>query len=100
MAESPLEESGTVESPGWAEKTAFVVGLPEDPDAIPTMRYQSLLGRVYVTKRWRDGSVARGEVTLADLEALVGGPVREGWYDEMGSYLGAMPPLDEEDERS
>lgn len=99
MAEGDLEEPGSVEGPEWAEKTGFVVGLPEDPEAIPTTRYQSLLGRVYVTKRWRDGSVARGELALADLESLVGGPVREGWYDETGGYLGAVLPLDEEDER-
>lgn len=79
--------------PDWEDKTSFAPGVPDDPDAVPELLYQVLLGRVYTLTRWKDGSAARGEVQLADLEALVGGPVpREGWYDAAGAYLGADAP--------
>lgn len=79
--------------PEWEGKMDFAPGVPEDPDAAPDLFYQVLLGRVYTLTRWRDGSTGRGEVQLADLEALAGGPItREGWYDALGKYLGAELP--------
>ncbi|XAQ48598.1 hypothetical protein [Xanthomonas phage vB_XeuM-YB23] len=79
--------------PEWEGKMDFAPGVPEDPDAAPELFYQVLLGRVYTLTRWRDGSTGRGEVQLADLEALAGGPItREGWYDALGKYLGAELP--------
>ena len=54
--------------PDWADKTSFAPGVPDDPDAVPELLYQVLLGRVFTLTRWRDGSTARGEVPLADLE--------------------------------
>ncbi|CAA2409784.1 hypothetical protein JTY56_gp12 [Xanthomonas phage Bosa] len=79
--------------PEWEGKMSFAPGVPEDPDAIPELFYQVLLGRVYTLTRWKDGSTARGEVQLADLEAVAGGTItREGWYDALGTYLGAELP--------
>ncbi|UIS24787.1 hypothetical protein AXL1_17 [Stenotrophomonas phage vB_SmaS-AXL_1] len=79
--------------PEWEGKMSFAPGVPEDPDAIPELFYQVLLGRVYTLTRWKDGSTARGEVQLADLEAVAGGAItREGWYDALGAYLGAELP--------
>lgn len=76
--------------PYWEEKTAFAPGVPEDPDAIPTLVYQVLFGRVYTRLTWKNGSVSRGEVELADLENLAGKPItKEGWYNALGEYLGA-----------
>lgn len=81
-------------NPTWAGKTSFAPGMPVDTSQIPTLRYQALEGRVYTTLRWRDGSVSRGEVPIAQLEDLVGqGQVQEGWYDSAGDYLGELPPL-------
>jgi hypothetical protein len=80
--------------PGWAEKTGFAPGVPEDDVAIPVVRYQALMGNVYTLVRWQDGSTVRGEVPLAELVALVSGPVREGWYDAAGAYLGASISLE------
>jgi hypothetical protein len=79
--------------PDWEDKTSFAPGVPDDPDAVPELLYQVLLGRVYTLTRWRDGSTARGEVSLADLEAVAGGTVsKEGWYDALGKYLGGELP--------
>lgn len=75
--------------PGWEDKTSFAPGVPEGE--VPVLRYQVLAGRVFTLKRWPDGSTARGEVDLAHLEALSGGPVtREGWYDALGGYAGPL----------
>lgn len=75
--------------PDWDDKTSFAPGVPDDPDAVPELLYQVLLGRVFTLTRWRDGSTARGEVELADLESVAGSAVaREGWYDALGAYLG------------
>lgn len=85
-AEDDVFEAG----PGWEEKTSFAPGVPLDQDAIPEVLFQVLLGRVYTLTRWKDGSTVRGEIPLAELEALAGKPVtREGWYDVLGRYLGA-----------
>lgn len=79
--------------PDWEDKTSFAPGVPDDPDAVPELLYQVLLGRVYTLTRWKDGSTVRGEVALADLEGVAGGPVtREGWYDALGKYIGAELP--------
>lgn len=79
--------------PDWEDKTSFAPGVPDDPDAVPELLYQALLGRVYTLTRWKDGSTARGEVALADLEAVAGGSItREGWYDALGKYLGSELP--------
>ncbi len=75
--------------PDWESKTDFAPGVPDDPEAIPVLRYQALLGNVYTLQQWKDGSTARGEVPLATLEALIGGPAKEGWYDALGKYLGS-----------
>jgi hypothetical protein len=80
--------------PGWAEKTGFAPGVPDDPGAVPDTYYQVLLGNVYTLTRWADGSTVRGEVQLAELEVLVGGPLREGWYGTTGGYLGTELSLD------
>ena len=73
----------------WIGKTDFAPGVPVDPASIPQVRYQALHGNVYTLAQWQDGSTARGEVPLAELEALVGSPPKEGWYDSDGTYLGA-----------
>lgn len=82
------------DSPEWQAKTAFLPGLPDDLSALPRLRYQALEGRVYTLTVWRDGSTARGEVLLAELEALIGGPPRAGWYNALGEYLGQDPGLE------
>lgn len=77
----------------WEGKWDFAPGVPDDPSAVPELFYQVLLGRVYALTRWRDGSTARGEVALADLEAVFGLHVRkEGWYASSGEYLGSELP--------
>lgn len=79
--------------PDWDDKVSFAPGVSDDPDAVPELLYQVLLGRVYTLTRWRDGSTARGEVPLADLEGVAGKPVtKEGWYDALGSYVGPELP--------
>lgn len=79
--------------PDWEDKTSFAPGVSDDPDAVPELLYQVLLGKVFTLTRWKDGSTARGEVGLADLEAVAGGPVtREGWYDALGRYVGSELP--------
>lgn len=79
--------------PDWADKTSFAPGVPDDQDAVPELLYQVLLGRVFTLTRWRDGSTARGEVPLTDLEAVAGSTVtREGWYDALGKYVGPELP--------
>ena len=79
--------------PEWEGKMGFAPGVPDDPDAIPERLYQVLLGRVYTLTRWKDGSTARGEVALADLEAVAGGAItKEGWYNALGKYQGSELP--------
>ena len=79
--------------PDWVDKTSFAPGVPDDPDAVPELLYQVLLGRVFTLMRWKDGSTARGEAALADLEAVAGVPVtKEGWYDALGKYVGSELP--------
>jgi hypothetical protein len=77
----------------WLEKTGYAIGVPEDPDAIPEVRYQLLQGRVYTLKTWRDGSTIRGEIDLDTLAVVVGSTPQEGWYDALGNYLGDDPGL-------
>lgn len=74
----------------WAEKTEHAIGMPSDPDAIPTRRYQVLHGSVFTLVVWKDGSTARGQVDLEVMQDLVGKDValREGWYDALGNFLG------------
>lgn len=79
--------------PEWEGKTSWAPGVPDDPDAIPELLYQVILGRVHTLTRWKDGSTSRGEVTLQDLEALAGQAItKEGWYDALGKYLGSEAP--------
>lgn len=81
--------------PFWEGKTGFAPGVPEKEDAGPMLRYQALLGRVYMLQTWPNGSSARGEIPLAQLEALAGGPVKEGWYNALGEWLGvSVGPLE------
>jgi hypothetical protein len=87
------EWQGDGEPVDTADKYDWAPGVPADPSAIPRLYYQALLGNVYTLQRWPNGDVARGSVALADLEALVGGPVREGWYDALGKYLGGSIDL-------
>ncbi len=42
--------------PDWEDKTSFAPGVPDDPDAVPELLYQVLLGKVFTLTRWRDGS--------------------------------------------
>jgi hypothetical protein len=77
------------EPPDVGDKYDWAPGVPLDTSNLPRLFYQALLGRVFTLQRWPDGSTARGEVSLAELEALVGGTVREGWYDAAGIYRGA-----------
>lgn len=73
----------------WEGKTSFMPGVPDDDDAIPERLFQVLLGNVYTLTRWRDGSTARGQMTLAELEQQFGFQiVKEGWYDVLGTYMG------------
>lgn len=79
--------------PHWPGKMSFAPGVPDDPDAIPELLYQVLLGRVFTLTRWRDGSTARGELPLAEFEKLTGSTVaKEGWYDALGQYIGSELP--------
>lgn len=78
--------------PGWGDKTGFAPGVPDDPAQAPVTMYQVLHGRVFTLMRCPDESASRGEIALAELERRVGGPVKEGWYDALGEYLGAVPP--------
>lgn len=79
--------------PEWEGKTDFAPGVPDDQDAIPELFYQVLLGRVYTLTRWKDGSTARGEVTLQELEQLADAAItKEGWYDALVKYLGSELP--------
>jgi hypothetical protein len=87
-------EDDPLDSPRWIARTDFAPGFPTDPDAIPTVHYQALHGVVYTLTRWKDGSTARGEVPLSDLEALAGAGLREGWYDATGAFLGTTVDLD------
>lgn len=73
----------------WEGKTSFMPGVPVDEDAIPERLFQVLLGNVYTLTRWKDGSTARGQIALAELEKLFGFTVvKEGWYDVLGTYKG------------
>lgn len=79
--------------PDWEDKTGFAPGVPDDPDAIPELFYQVLLGKVFTLQRWKDGSTVRGEILLADLEALAGQTIsKEGWYDALAKYIGPELP--------
>ena len=91
-------ENEEVDNPYWEGKVSFAPGVPEDRALIPRLRYQALLGNVYTLMQWQDGSTARGEVPLAELEALVGGPVKEGWYNALGNYLGTSQEVAIEDD--
>lgn len=52
-------------------------------------RYQLLDGRVFSVRRWRDGRVARGQMTVAKFAAAFGlADPAEGWYDGVGRFLG------------
>ena len=75
--------------------TGFIPGLPDDLSTLPVLHYQALMGRVYTIKRWSDGSTVRGEVPLKQLEMLVGGSVKEGWYDALGEWLGMSLPMED-----
>lgn len=73
----------------WKEKTDFVPGIVFGETLIPELRYQILQGRVFTLQVWPNGSTARGQMTLDDLEKQLGQPVtKEGWYDHTGKYLG------------
>jgi hypothetical protein len=75
--------------PHWEGKMSFMPGVPEDEDAIPERLFQVLLGNVYTLTRWKDGSTARGQMALAELEQFFGFQVvKEGWYDVLGTYQG------------
>ncbi len=54
-----------------------------------TDRYQLLDDRVFSTRRWPDGRVARGQTTVAEFAAAFGlvDPA-DGWYDGAGRFLG------------
>lgn len=82
-------------NPSWEGKTEWPIGLPVDPLDAPTLLYQALLGRVYTRLSYRDGTVSRGQIEPAVLEALVGGGLKEGWYSASGDYLGATVPGDD-----
>ncbi len=87
------EDKTFTPGPDWEDKMSFAPGVPDDLDSIPERLYQALLGRVYTLTRWKDGSTARGEIPLADLESVAGKPiVKEGWYDALGKYIGAELP--------
>lgn len=84
-----MDDSNFKPGPHWEGKMAFAPGVPVDPQAIPTVHYQVLLGRVYTLTQWKDGSTARGETSLASLEGRAGQPItKEGWYDVRGRYIG------------
>jgi len=65
--------------------------MPDDPSLLPTALYQVLDGRVHVLTTYLDGSTARGEVPLAQLEGLLNGAV-DGWYNVAKRYLGERLP--------
>lgn len=74
-------------------KMAFAPGIAEGTD-VPDLRFQVLHGRVYTLQVWADGSTARGEMTLDELEAHLGREIKqEGWYDHEGTYLADDPRL-------
>ncbi len=77
----------------WEGKVSFAPGVSDDPAARPELWYQVLAGQVFTLMRWADGSTARGQVDLATLEDVAGGPItREGWYDALGTYAGDQLP--------
>lgn len=79
----------------WREKTDFVPGLGQDVD-VPETRFQVQGPQVYTLQVWRDGSTARGQITLDQFEAYLGAPVKkEGWYDHLGNYLGDEAGLED-----
>lgn len=74
----------------WARKTNWSPGMPTDPRTIPTLSYQVLSRRVYMTRRWGDGSTQWGEVRAQALRNLIGTTeITDGFYDACGNYLGA-----------
>lgn len=78
-------EDGQV-SPEALERMAY---LPVDESTLPDTKYFVVGGKVFSSKRWKDGSIARGEITLQQLEGLAGSPIsKEGFYDFDGTYLG------------
>lgn len=77
----------------WKEKTDYVPGLASDTD-IPEVRFQVQGPQVYTLQVWRDGTTARGQMTLEQLAAYLGQPItKEGWYDHTGRYYGDDPQL-------
>lgn len=71
----------------------FIPGMPDDISLLPELLFQVVLGKVYSINRWPDETTARGELTLAELEARFGESIlKEGWYSASGAYLGAQPP--------
>jgi hypothetical protein len=91
MADEPEETEAELIA-RWRDKTDFAPGLADDT-VIPQTRYQVLNGIVYSRTSWMDGSVARGIMTLDELEKQIGKPiVKEGWYDPTGKYYGLYDP--------
>ena len=71
----------------------FMPGLPLDPADCPTLHFQLLEGKVYSLLRFPDESVARGEMTLQELEYRFDRKLTdEGWYSASGIYLGEQLP--------
>ncbi len=66
--------------------------MPVDLSQLPTLLYQSIEGRVFTLMRWPNESTARGEVPLSQLEDIVAGSAKHGWYSSAGLYLGEAPP--------
>lgn len=85
------ETAAQIWGPGsnWEGKTNWFPGLPDDLSQLPKLTYQVLAGRVSFIKRWPDGSVAHGEVSLQALRNLHGaGELPDGFYNALGDYLG------------
>lgn len=72
----------------WRRKTDALVGIVEP---FPTLRFQVLLGRVYVLQKWDNGSAAHLETETSHLEKLHGSKIQDGWYDANGVYLADEP---------
>lgn len=88
------EEVNELRTDRWKEKTDFIPGFVPGETDIPELRYQVLSGNVYTLQVWRDGSTARGQMTLDELEGQLGKRVtKQGWYDHAGTYLGDDPQL-------
>lgn len=74
--------------------TDFAPGMPLDPNAIPEVHYQVLAEKVFLLQRWKNGSTLRGEIEMETLAQRIGSQPQEGWYDVLGTYLGAAPDFD------